>query len=178
MCRACHHSCWDLDIGLGLCRLQLEAFRRARDLLTQQQGAREVTLRMTFVGGCRNDGDRLRLSDLMALAETLRLSSCTEFHPNASVDVMHSVLARSVAGLHSMQDEHFGISVVDYMAAGCIPIAHASGALFVLCLRPESWTQDQQHHVPFVRSLTCARPQALLLCTNSLLSTDVASWGR
>jgi alpha-1,2-mannosyltransferase len=26
-----------------------------------------------------------------------------------------------------MTDEHFGISVVEYMAAGVVPIAHASG---------------------------------------------------
>lgn len=32
------------------------------------------------------------------------------------------LLGGAVAGLHSMIDEHFGISVVEYMAAGAIPI--------------------------------------------------------
>ena len=32
------------------------------------------------------------------------------------------LLGGAVAGLHSMTDEHFGISVVEYMAAGAIPI--------------------------------------------------------
>jgi len=32
------------------------------------------------------------------------------------------LLAGAVAGIHSMTDEHFGISVVEYMAAGAIPI--------------------------------------------------------
>ncbi|KAF8036882.1 hypothetical protein BT93_C2568 [Corymbia citriodora subsp. variegata] len=36
------------------------------------------------------------------------------------------LLAGATAGLHSMIDEHFGISVVEYMAAGAIPIAHKS----------------------------------------------------
>ncbi|ONM01625.1 GDP-Man:Man(3)GlcNAc(2)-PP-Dol alpha-12-mannosyltransferase [Zea mays] len=35
-------------------------------------------------------------------------------------------LGGAIAGLHSMTDEHFGISVVEYMAAGAIPIAHKS----------------------------------------------------
>ena len=32
------------------------------------------------------------------------------------------LLAGATAGLHSMIDEHFGISVVEFMAAGAIPI--------------------------------------------------------
>lgn len=32
------------------------------------------------------------------------------------------LLAGAIAGIHSMTDEHFGISVVEYMAAGAVPI--------------------------------------------------------
>lgn len=33
-----------------------------------------------------------------------------------------SLLGGAAAGIHSMIDEHFGISVVEYMASGAIPI--------------------------------------------------------
>ncbi|URE42313.1 Glycosyl transferases group 1 [Musa troglodytarum] len=36
------------------------------------------------------------------------------------------LLCGAVSGLHSMIDEHFGISVVEYMASAVIPIAHNS----------------------------------------------------
>ncbi|XP_048502756.1 GDP-Man:Man(3)GlcNAc(2)-PP-Dol alpha-1,2-mannosyltransferase-like [Beta vulgaris subsp. vulgaris] len=36
------------------------------------------------------------------------------------------LLGAATAGIHSMTDEHFGISVVEFMAAGAIPIAHNS----------------------------------------------------
>ncbi|XP_057252004.1 GDP-Man:Man(3)GlcNAc(2)-PP-Dol alpha-1,2-mannosyltransferase-like [Beta vulgaris subsp. vulgaris] len=36
------------------------------------------------------------------------------------------LLGAATAGIHSMMDEHFGISVVEFMAAGAIPIAHNS----------------------------------------------------
>ena len=36
-------------------------------------------------------------------------------------------LARASVGLSTMADEHFGISVVEFMAAGVVPVVHASG---------------------------------------------------
>lgn len=40
------------------------------------------------------------------------------------------LLGGAVAGLHTMTDEHFGIVVVEYMAAGAVPIGKC--AYFIL----------------------------------------------
>ena len=87
-----------------------------------------VSLKLHVVGGCRNEADQARLEDLMARTEMMGLQRSVHFYPNASLAKLHEVLGGADVGLHTMQDEHFGISVVDYMAAGCIPLAHDSGA--------------------------------------------------
>lgn len=46
---------------------------------------------------------------------------------NVTYAELRELLSAAHAGLHSMEDEHFGIVIVEYMAAGCIPIAHNSG---------------------------------------------------
>ena len=46
------------------------------------------------------------------------LQDVVEFEVNASFDRLRKLLSEAVGGLHSMLDEHFGISVVEYMAAG------------------------------------------------------------
>ncbi len=48
-------------------------------------------------------------------------------YPNAPHDLKLKVLARSKVYLHLMKGEHFGISVVEGMAAGCVPVVHMSG---------------------------------------------------
>jgi len=45
---------------------------------------------------------------------------------NAPYPLMLSHLARASLGINTMVDEHFGINVVEYMAAGLIPVAHKS----------------------------------------------------
>jgi len=42
-------------------------------------------------------------------------------------DGLSALLGRAKIYLHSMIGEHFGISVVEAMAAGCIPVVHNSG---------------------------------------------------
>lgn len=41
-----------------------------------------------------------------------------DFRVNASFEEVQSLLGDAVGGLHTMLDEHFGISIVEYMAAG------------------------------------------------------------
>jgi hypothetical protein len=45
-------------------------------------------------------------------------TSCSRRHINVSHEELRELLAAAVGGLHAMQDEHFGISIVEYMAAG------------------------------------------------------------
>lgn len=46
---------------------------------------------------------------------------------NPEKELYQSVLAKSKIYLHLMRGEHFGITVVESMSAGCVPVVHASG---------------------------------------------------
>jgi len=46
---------------------------------------------------------------------------------NASTEQYHGILGEAKAYLHFMEDEHFGITVVEAMSALCVPIVHDSG---------------------------------------------------
>ncbi|EFJ50473.1 hypothetical protein VOLCADRAFT_103930 [Volvox carteri f. nagariensis] len=108
-------------------RLQLEAFALAKRMAgptLQGQAVREAKLK--FIGGCRNADDEARLAALQQYAHELGLADCVEWIVNASFSELKSQLGGAVGGLHTMVDEHFGISVVEYMAAGVVPIAHNS----------------------------------------------------
>jgi alpha-1,2-mannosyltransferase len=83
-------------------------------------------VRLVMLGGARNEADHARVASLQALADSLDLTSRVSIHVNASYPDMLSLLSRASAGLHTMVDEHFGISVVELMAAGVVPVAHAS----------------------------------------------------
>ena len=111
--------------------LQLRAFAAARARAPRLPDAvadAVLSTRLQLVGGCRGDEDAARLENLKLLANELGLTDdIVEFRVNVSFEELCELLGDAVAGLHSMVDEHFGISVVEYMAAGAVPIAHNSG---------------------------------------------------
>jgi len=80
-----------------------------------------------LIGGCRNAEDEARVEELRKLARELGVESHVQFVLNAPYPDMLAWLGRASIGLNTMLDEHFGINVVEFMAAGVIPIAHASG---------------------------------------------------
>ncbi len=73
-----------------------------------------------MVGGSRNEEDEERVRKLKQLAEdsTLALEDDVVVETNISYTALQERLATAMIGLHTMTDEHFGISVVEFMAAG------------------------------------------------------------
>ncbi|XP_049400260.1 GDP-Man:Man(3)GlcNAc(2)-PP-Dol alpha-1,2-mannosyltransferase [Solanum stenotomum] len=117
--------------------LQLEAFAVAIKKLDQDLPRPKIQL----VGSCRNEADEKRLQNLKDLAIKLNVDDHVEFHKNVLYSDLVRLLGGAVAGIHSMTDEHFGISVVEYMAAGAIPIAHNSAGPRMDIVLPEDGKQ-------------------------------------
>jgi len=104
-------------------RLQLEAFKKFLMMVPQMQRA---SFRLVLIGGCRNEEDAVRVNALKRLAEELKISDQVEFRLNVSFKELKCCLQESDVGLHTMRDEHFGIGVVECMAAGTVVLAHDS----------------------------------------------------
>jgi len=101
--------------------------RAVHELFSQHPEYRSRPVKLVLIGGARGDEDGARVVSLRSLAGELEISDNVEFIVNASHEVVLSYLARASIGLSTMVDEHFGINVVEFMAAGMLPITHASG---------------------------------------------------
>jgi alpha-1,2-mannosyltransferase len=114
--------------------LQLRSFARFRDRMrsrAQQDDLLDVLPHVTLVliGGVRDEGDAARVAALRSLASELGLVPDKDvvFELNQPYSVVQSYLSRCTAALHSMWNEHFGIGVVEFLAAGAVTVAHDSG---------------------------------------------------
>ncbi|KAH9480376.1 GDP-Man:Man(3)GlcNAc(2)-PP-Dol alpha-1,2-mannosyltransferase [Psilocybe cubensis] len=106
---------------------QLNAFHLLLEKFPEYKGEGGKGVKLVVVGGSRNEGDANRVAELRKQAQELGIEPYTDFIINASYPIVLDLLSKASIGLSTMVDEHFGINVVEFMAAGVIPIAHASG---------------------------------------------------
>ena len=104
--------------------MQLKAFQLYLDKLPL---ASRDGVELVLLGGTRNHEDEQLVDRLRRTAEEYGILSQVSFVVNAKYEEMLALLETSTVGLHTMWNEHFGISVVEMMAAGLIVIAHKSG---------------------------------------------------
>lgn len=104
--------------------LQLQSLYELREIV-----AEEIFERITLVliGSCRNAEDESRVKDLKDLSKYLSLDHNVQFRVNVTFNELLREFEDAFIGIHTMQDEHFGISIVEQMAAGLIVVAHKSG---------------------------------------------------
>jgi len=80
-----------------------------------------------MIGSCRGKDDEMLLERLRIRARQLGFSKDRiEFFVNLQQDELLDKFARASFGIHTMENEHFGIAVVEMMAAGLVTIAHNS----------------------------------------------------
>jgi len=92
-------------------------------------------VQLVVIGSTRHEEDRQLLLGLRREAHRLQLNKDSEPGPgdgvvfvvNQSYDELERWMAKALVGLHSMWNEHFGISVVEMLAAGLLVVAHRSG---------------------------------------------------
>ncbi|XP_043249987.1 GDP-Man:Man(3)GlcNAc(2)-PP-Dol alpha-1,2-mannosyltransferase [Colletes gigas] len=84
-------------------------------------------IQLILIGSCRNADDEVRVKDMQDLSKHFALDKNVEFKLNIPYSELLSELQKATIGLHTMWNEHFGISIVECMAAGLIVVAHASG---------------------------------------------------
>merc|ERR1712228_1095272 len=83
--------------------------------------------KLIMVGGVRDLADRKRVNGLRSLIKKCGLSDCIIIKENLEWNQLLKLFKESFVGLHTMEDEHFGICLAEYMAAGLITIGHCSG---------------------------------------------------
>ena len=100
--------------------------KAVRSILDKRPSAADK-LRLIIIGSCRDEGDRKRVKELKELSHELELEQVVEFRVNLAFDDLLSQLGSANAALHTMWNEHFGIGLVECMAAGCVMVGHRSG---------------------------------------------------
>lgn len=86
-----------------------------------------LNAKLRLIGSCRGAEDEARVATLRERAQAKGVADAVEFHLNVSFGRLLELLAGAKVGLHTMWNEHFGICVVELMAAGLVTIAHRSG---------------------------------------------------
>jgi alpha-1,2-mannosyltransferase len=83
--------------------------------------------KLVLVGSVRDDSDSKRVYELRLLANELQIKDNVEFHLDASWPEILEWLRKASVGVNGMWNEHFGIGVVEYQAAGLVAVVHNSG---------------------------------------------------
>ncbi len=104
-------------------QLILQAFAQ----FVKSNSASAEGARLVLVGSVRDDADSKRVYQLRLLANELQVRDRVEFHLDASWPEILEWLRRASVGVNGMWNEHFGIGVVEYQAAGLVAVVHDSG---------------------------------------------------
>lgn len=83
--------------------------------------------KLVLIGSVRDDDDAKRVYSLRLTAHELKIKGNVEFVCDATWPQMLGWMRRASVGVNGMWNEHFGIGVVEYQAAGLVSVVNNSG---------------------------------------------------
>ena len=104
--------------------LQIKILAKLREKLQNYPGFQDLELHI--IGGVRNSEDQQMLDSLVLYSKQLGVQDYVKFLPNGSIEQIMEEFAKAKIGIHTMVDEHFGITLIEMMAAGLIMVTHKS----------------------------------------------------
>eukprot|EP01084_Bolivina_argentea_P183329 316372_1 len=103
--------------------LQIEAFYKFREKCKPKYN----DVKLIMVGGVRDIFDKKRVTKLRVKIGKYNLRDCVIIKQDLEWKKLLKLFSESFIGLHTMEDEHFGICLSEYMIAGLVTIGHCSG---------------------------------------------------
>lgn len=99
---------------------QISLFAR---VLSQLKDEEKKEAKLVLVGSVRNDDDKALVQHLRDLVSQLGLEGNVEFKINVDFQEITRIFEDSAFGIHTMKKEHFGIALVEMIAAGLVVTA-------------------------------------------------------
>ncbi|KAF8430952.1 hypothetical protein BGX38DRAFT_1295827 [Terfezia claveryi] len=121
--------------------------------------------RLVLLGSVRDDDDAKRVYELRLLAHELGVKEQVEFVLNAPWKAVLGWLGKSWVGVNAMWNEHFGIGVVEYLAAGLVGVVHDSGGP-----KEDIVVEGLGYHATDIPSFASAFQKALSLPSEDVLA--------
>jgi alpha-1,2-mannosyltransferase len=108
-------------------QLILQAFARFHSTNPSLPAYPNAQPKLVLIGSVRDSDDATRVYKLRLLAHELGVKEQVEFVCDATWPQMLDWMRKASVGVNSMWNEHFGIGVVEYQAAGLISVVNDSG---------------------------------------------------
>ncbi len=83
-------------------------------------------LKLVITGAVRDEQDRKLFNEVQDYVKSKGLEGRIEVYQNLPWNLLKEKFESAKIGLHTMRDEHFGISIIEMMSAGLLTIAHQS----------------------------------------------------
>ncbi|OUM60846.1 glycosyltransferase family 4 protein, partial [Piromyces sp. E2] len=95
--------------------VQIEAYAKLLEKHPEYRTDSSKTAKLVVIGGCRNEGDEKIVENLKSLIKKYDLEDFVTILTNLPYKELCEYFKTSLIGIHTMKDEHFGISNIEFM---------------------------------------------------------------